>query len=54
MKYSAIITYTTGAETSATVKAASRPEAWSKLLKAFDDGDSIRSIILVEVLKEIR
>lgn len=54
MKYSAIITYTTGAETCATVKATSRPDAWSKLLKTFDGGDGVRSIILVEVLNEIR
>lgn len=50
MKYAAIITYTTGEKTGATVRADSRETAWGKLLEAFDYGGNVQSIELCEIL----
>lgn len=49
MKYAAIITYTNGERTGATVEAASMREAWEKLMAAIP-ADHIQSIDLAEIL----
>lgn len=46
MKYAAIIVYTTGENTGATVRA----DTWHKLLDAFDGGKNIRQMTLAQVL----
>lgn len=54
MKFAAIITYTTGESTGATVQANDRSGAWQKLLEAFDGGASIRQVTLAQVLTKER
>lgn len=54
MKYAAIITYTTGEKTGATVRADSRETAWGKLLEAFGYGDNVQSVELCEILTDDR
>lgn len=48
MKYAAIVTYTTGEKTGATINASCLAEAWEKLLAMF--GGKIRSAELAEIL----
>lgn len=50
MEFAAVITYNTGENTGAAVRADSRREAWHKLLDAFDGGENIRSVQLAQVL----
>ena len=50
MKFAAIIVYTTGESTGATVQAENRSGAWQKLLDAFDGGKSVCQVTLAQVL----
>lgn len=54
MEYAAIITYTTGEKTGATVKAPDREMAWRKLLEDFDYGDRVQAAELCEILTDDR
>ena len=54
MEYAAIITYTTGEKTGATVNAPDREMAWRKLLEAFDYGENVQVVELCEILTDER
>ena len=50
MQYAAIITYTTGEKTGATVEAEDNKAAWRKLVEVFADGEGVQALELAAVL----
>lgn len=54
MKYAAIVTYSNGASTGATVCAEGSKEAWDKIVKLFGGGDSICNIQISAIITEER
>ena len=50
MEYAAIITYTSGEKTGATVHAPDREMAWRKMLEAFNYGVNVKAVELCEIL----
>lgn len=50
MKYAAIVTYTTDVRVGVIVKADDLADAWAKLLKKFDGGESVRSVDMAMVI----
>lgn len=53
MKYAAIVTYTTGEQTGATITAKGMADAWAKIFDTFD-GSTVKTVQIAEILTPAR